>query len=739
MPSSTIGALRVVLGLDSAQFSTGAKAAENRAEQMGLKIGRSMRGAAGGVSDLARTINGLTTVVGAGTVLVLASQALDYASSLGEVSQQLGVTTKDLQEYRYAASQVGISSEEMDKALAKLTVTMGQARDGVAKPVSAFKELSDILGKDVLKNAATAGDAIPLIADALSKVEDPARRAALEVSLFGKTGQKLDTLLAGGSGAVNELRDAAQSLGVVLSEDQIANADKTADKITELKLVLEANIAGAVANNASAIYSLIDSLTSLISKVPYAINALAKFRDYVAIGQGKIRGALASVTFNGNERAGANAQVAAATADLRTRQNFGKPFFGDKINAGVAAYGTRVGRTSTGAGAGVVGDGGAKKAASDAAKRARDAERAAEKAARDEAQYQQDLSRAESERIGAILDLTVNQTQRLEIERELNDRERQGRLTQIANDNDLSAAQKAKLTALAEDTYGLRQNLITRESEERQAADALELVQARNDNEQDILSAQLGLARTSKERSRLELQILELQFAQLRATQDAVLASKTSTDAEKAMATARLQTLSTLEGAGRTKAARDAQGPLAQYLDNIPKGADEVNEALERIQAEGVSSLIDGLSDLKGGFEGLADTVSSVADQIVQSLVKIALQKGFEALVKALDNSQSGSGDSIAGARAGGGSVIGGKSYLVGERGPEIFRAPGSGNIIANDDIGGGRGSVSFDLRGAVMTTDLLAQMNVIAADTSGAVVGQNNRTGVRRGRQRLA
>jgi hypothetical protein len=213
----------VVLGLDSAQFTAGADKAEKRAQSLGKNIGQALRAPLDAVSSLQGAFATLGGAAALGGLTALVQRSLDYASSLGEVAQQLGVTTKDLQEYRYAASQVGISQEEIDKGLAKLTVTMGQARDGAKKPVAAFQELSNILGKDVLENAATAGDAIPLISDALSKVQDPARRAALEVQLFGKTGQKLDTLLAGGGDAVNQLRDAAESLGIVLSEEQIAN------------------------------------------------------------------------------------------------------------------------------------------------------------------------------------------------------------------------------------------------------------------------------------------------------------------------------------------------------------------------------------------------------------------------------------------------------------------------------------------------------------------------------------
>jgi hypothetical protein len=45
-------------------------------------------------------------------------------------------------------------------------------------------------------------------------------------------------------------------------------------------------------------------------------------------------------------------------------------------------------------------------------------------------------------------------------------------------------------------------------------------------------------------------------------------------------------------------------------------------------------------------------------------------------------------------------------------------------NIRHGNDNGGG-GSVVFDLRGAVMTSDLLNQMNAISARTGGQVYGQ--------------
>lgn len=64
-----------------------------------------------------------------------------------------------------------------------------------------------------------------------------------------------------------------------------------------------------------------------------------------------------------------------------------------------------------------------------------------------------------------------------------------------------------------------------------------------------------------------------------------------------------------------------------------------------------------------------------------------------------------GGGAPVAGARASGGSVMRGSSYLVGERGPEIFTPGQSGRIAANGSWGGGGGGVqvtnTFNISGS--------------------------------------
>lgn len=280
--ASLIGALKVTLGLETAAFETGATRASRRADALGTDM-----------EKLGNRVGTITKVLGAAAIAAVGSQVfqtmsglvkqgLDYASALGEQAQQLGVTTKELQEYRYAASQAGVEQDVMDRSLAKLTVTIGKAAAGAKGPAAAFEALGVSL-RNADGSLLTAGEAFPKIAEGLSKIPDPASRAKIEVELFGKAGQQLDTMLAGGAAEINNLRNAAHQLGIVLSDEQIQKADETADKLAAIKQVLEAKIAGTVADNASSILLLADAFMTLVDKAGKAVTAYKLWKIELAM------------------------------------------------------------------------------------------------------------------------------------------------------------------------------------------------------------------------------------------------------------------------------------------------------------------------------------------------------------------------------------------------------------------------------------------------------------------------
>jgi hypothetical protein len=132
-------------------------------------------------------------------------------------------------------------------------------------------------------------------------------------------------------------------------------------------------------------------------------------------------------------------------------------------------------------------------------------------------------------------------------------------------------------------------------------------------------------------------------------------------------------------------------GAFDAMLDKMPKlvaATKDWGAALGEI-AKGALSVIGN------DINGLLDKSKSLKD-LFKDLLGFAIQ--------ALTSSDGPFGKLISGARAGGGPVMAGSAYLVGERGPEIFMPSNGGRIVSNSDSRrmagaggwGGRGDVTM-------------------------------------------
>lgn len=788
-----IGALRVTLGLDSAEFEAGTKRARSNAKAEVSAIQREF--------DRLKGIGSTLAGIWAGSEIVAAGKrALDYASSLGEVAQQLGVTTKDLQTYRYAATQVGVEQDEMDKSLAKLTRTIGEAKAGSKAQATTFRELG-VAVQDANGRVYTAGELMPKLADAIGKIKDPATRARVEVELFGKAGQKLDTLLAGGSAGVNELRDAAASLGIVLSDDQIAKADETADKLAEVKMVLEARIAGIVADNAQAIVKIGDALGYAATQVGQFFKNMEGV-DRLKRDEGWASGFLSSWDRQANAadpvkylqmRTGNLVRATAERKRLEAQQG-GKDYFGfgaqalkqarereqealrlvkaAKADPGLQAA---IARERVGASSGSsVADGALPTVASTPKKPH------GPTAAEIEAKHQQELSRLRQEQLQAELDLATDADKRADIQSQLLLEEFNERQSQIANDKNFTDAQKKAQIAALKALYGVsgdgndivvgggKTSLSSRIARDRQAQldrEDFELQSAEIEAQRDALQGQLNMARTADERRRLELEILDLEYKLKAAKLDQVINSMDSSQAEKELAQMQKDRLGQRHGIDAANINRQTMGPMATYLDSLPKTAAEINERFEQIAADGLANMNDQLAQAAANTLKLKGFAGQLFNQLIADVLRLNLQAamggaGGGGLLGGLLKL----GGSVLGLGGGGGSdiILGGAATslkmpgVISGYGGGTWNADGSvatlpgmahGGLIggfggidknilsvngvpkvkvsanerirvepnaANDNRGGVRNF--FDLRGAVMTQDLIAQMNAMAS-----------------------
>ena len=232
-----------------------------------IKTGLS--GIASQAASVKGAMAGLIATVTSGAFLQMGRQALDAAGGLGELASQTGASMKALQAYKFIALENGVTNEQMQKGFAQLTKRLGEAKLGSDKMIEAFAAVG-ISGQQLA--TMTTDQAMLKIAEAMSRIEDPAKRAALEVQLFGKAGQALDPILRQGAAAIQEQTQKLQEMGVIMDDAMIAKADEAADKMAMLEEVLKTKMTIAVAENANAFVALASAISGALSLMTPFIN-----------------------------------------------------------------------------------------------------------------------------------------------------------------------------------------------------------------------------------------------------------------------------------------------------------------------------------------------------------------------------------------------------------------------------------------------------------------------------------
>lgn len=711
-------------------------------EKRGAKMGQSLRAGFDMAKGAAIAFAGALVMDKLGQAI---TQGLEYASSLGEVSQQLGVTTKDLQFYRFAATQAGLSQEEMDQALQKLTRSIGEAAQGNKKALDTFAALG-VSVRDANGEVRTAGEILPDLADGFNRLGSDAERGAVATDLFSRAGYKMLPFLSGGASGVRELAAAYDKLGIALSDEQIRKADDAADTLAKFKVVMEAKIAGAVSDNIDSVMALANALVYLIDKTGGAIRAWQNWRKEQAnrLDQNVIDGWFTS----DKDKAAARARIDARNSTARVIMSGGGGFspkpgarrptagFGAPLNINPSKLGDPWAGATFGAGKlsptqKLGGEGGDLFAGALGGKPLLDIGTATAAVAK----LTGDLERMAVDLALAEADLTGNIRQRAEAEKRRIDYDAAQEVERINASDTLTLAEKDKAAALQGQIASARKALVDSRAAEDVARQSAEAGAERFRFELDALEAERDAAGHLGERNAIEQRILALQQQEETARLEAAIAAGQIADAAQARAQ-----LSRKQAAERSGLARGQQGPGAAYLDSLRMDAAELNAAYEDVAASGLRSLNDGLTEAIMGSRSLGDVFKNVANQIIADLIRIAVQ---QAIIKPLAESLFGGGGggggglfgsigSVIGAatglfgRAGGGYVAPGQVYRVNEAGSpgrvEAFMSRDGGTIIPlgqmNAAIGGGGSTVvqhfHLDARGAVLTQDLVNQINAM-------------------------
>ena len=225
---AVIGALRVVLGMDTAQLEDGAKKASDNMK----KFGRDVAAVTAGL-QLDKFIQKITD-----SFTHLIRSSVETADNMGKMSQRIGVSVESLSTLTAAAAISDVGVEALGKSMAKLAKTMtGVAAGEVNEAASAFQFLG-ISAKQL--SSLTPDQVIERMAESFSKMKDGADKTAIAMAIFGsRIGTQMIPLLNTGAKGLQEMRENAVALGLVFTTQTTKQAETFVDSIKLMGLGIQ--------------------------------------------------------------------------------------------------------------------------------------------------------------------------------------------------------------------------------------------------------------------------------------------------------------------------------------------------------------------------------------------------------------------------------------------------------------------------------------------------------------------
>lgn len=211
-------------------------------------LGSKFEAAGSKVTAMGKAFAPVSLAAGAvgGLLLKGAKDTAAYTDNIDKMSQKLGMSRKGFQEWDYILSQNGASIDSMKMGMKTLTNSLDKVSQSGSTAGTAFERLGisydDLQGK-------SQEEVFEMTVKALQGVESETERAALANQLFGRSGQELAPLLNAGVGSVDELKQKAHDLGLVLDDETIdagVNMTDALDTMHRAFMTVGAGIATAV-------------------------------------------------------------------------------------------------------------------------------------------------------------------------------------------------------------------------------------------------------------------------------------------------------------------------------------------------------------------------------------------------------------------------------------------------------------------------------------------------------------
>jgi hypothetical protein len=270
--------------------------------------------------------------------------AMDYADNVQTAADETGESTTAYQKNSYALQRLGLDSQSSRRALGRLNQRMGLATQGNKQYSEAFQQLGVHL-KDSQGHMRSTNAVLDDTFDAISKIPNPTKRAAVASKIFGThLSRMMLPALKEGSKGLDQARQHAKSLGLVLSKDDIDAVNDFGDQVDDMQKAVHMafikvgaavdELPGPLGSAAAAVVGLGSSAASAAQHFAPLLTSLVLIRSRGVTAGGMIAGLKAKLA----SLRGAAAGSSGALAGLGRKLAVGGALAGALVGVGLLIH-----------------------------------------------------------------------------------------------------------------------------------------------------------------------------------------------------------------------------------------------------------------------------------------------------------------------------------------------------------------------------------------------------------------
>lgn len=250
-------------------------ALDNIAGKLGISLPDGISNALNGVGAFDTKMFALVGTCAAvvGAIIAVEKALIDMTLAQAEAAREtetmaqiMGMTTTEYQEWDYILKSVGYSAEQAQGDLSMLAERAMDAAEGVGEGA----ELFDKLGINVEKRRGVLKSQSELFTEVinkLSKMTDETERNAIASALLNTTGERLVPILNKSAEELDNMREKAHELGVVLSEEDVKSLSDLNQSFNDLSAAGDGFEKMISAKMSPAVERLLDTGTYAIESI----------------------------------------------------------------------------------------------------------------------------------------------------------------------------------------------------------------------------------------------------------------------------------------------------------------------------------------------------------------------------------------------------------------------------------------------------------------------------------------